>query len=388
MKVVLEVQSVCTPIPTGIAWYTINLVDNLLSRAKHEYALAFFDKGKERGNREKYVDKFFGKHNPQLFECNTESFKVVNTSENAYKTNSYNDYTGAVGDVFHFMLPLWMPGRLTGEMVVTIHDLIAALYPDLSLSEENARNCAIGFDLIRQKKPICIADSLSTKADICNNSDISPDNVFVVPLAHDPKTFFPDKDENVLYELGIDGPYILFAGTVDDPRKGVADIITAFESIAFNHDGLKLVLAGDYGHRRGWERIKDKLDNSSIRERIVLTGFVTVKQLRSLMSGAMVFLFPSEYEGFGLPVLEAMACGSPVITANVSSLPEVGGDAVVYVEPNKPEQLAFEIERLLNSEGLRNEYTLKGFEQTRKFTWNKTAQMTEEAYTVAYERRQ
>jgi len=105
-----------------------------------------------------------------------------------------------------------------------------------------------------------------------------------------------------------------------------------------------------------------------------------------LLSDAAAFLFPSEYEGFGLPVLEAMACGSPVITTNVSSLPEVGGDAAIYVSPKNPEQLAVEIVRLLNSESLRNEYIQKGFEQVKKFSWKKTAQMTEEVYEIAYRR--
>jgi len=385
MKVVLEVQSACTPIPTGIAWYTINLVKNLLARKKYDYALSFFDKRKERDNLGKYVEPNFGKYKPKLYECNSESFAVVNTKEEAYKMLSYNDYTGAVGDIFHFMLPLWMPSKLSGQMIVTVHDLIAALHPEKSLSEANAKNCVFGFDLIKRVKPICIADSIATKNDICNNSSIVPENVFVIPLAYDPDTFYPEIDKKTLYELGIDSPYILFAGTVDDPRKGVVHIVEAFRSISARNSDLKLVLAGDYGPRRGWETVKDKIEKSCLQDRIILTGFVTSKQLRNLMSSAEVFLFPSELEGFGLPVLEAMACGSPVVTTNVSSLPEVGGDAAIYVSPNNPEQLAYETERLLKSDALRNECIINGFSRSKDFSWDKTAQLTEEAYKYAYE---
>jgi len=387
MKVVLEVQSACTPIPTGIAWYTINLVKNLLARAKYDYALSFFDKGKERDNLGKYIEPYFGKYNPELYECNSESFALVNTNEDAYKTLSYNDYTGAKGDIFHFMLPLWMPINLNGQMIVTIHDLIAALHPEKSLSEANAKNCANGWELIKRVKPICIADSMATKNEICNNSSITPENVFVVPLAYDPAKFYPEKDKDTLLELGIDCSYILFAGTVDDPRKGAVHIVVAFNEISEKYKDVKLVLAGDYGPRRGWEELKEKIETSGLKERIILTGFVTCKQLRNLMSSAEVFLYPSEMEGFGLPVLEAMACGSPVITTNVSSLPEVGGDAAVYVSPNDPEQLAHEIKRFLNSKKLCQTYIEKGLYQINAFSWDKTAAMTEEVYKYAYEER-
>jgi len=384
MKVVLEVQSACTPVPTGIAWYTINLVRALLSRSKHDYALSFFDKGKERDNRGIYVEPFFGKYNPELFECNSESYKDVSVSEYAYKELSYNDYTGAAGDIFHFMMPLRLPGKLTGKMVVTVHDLIAALYPEKSLSDDNITNCAVGFDLIKRVKPICIADSIATKNDICNNSRIEPKNVFVVPLAYDPEIFYPDKDKDALLELGIYSPYILFAGTVDDPRKGAKNVVEAFKILSSKYKDLKLVLAGDYGHRRGWEQLKEKIDTSGLENRIILTGFVTSKQLRNLMSCAEAFLFPSELEGFGLPVLEAMACGSPVITSNVSSLPEVGGDAVMYVSPTDPEQLAYETARLLNSYELHDKYIKKGFTRAKTFSWDKTAQLIEEVYKYTY----
>ncbi|BCK01205.1 glycosyltransferase family 4 protein [Anaerocolumna chitinilytica] len=389
MKVITEVQTVCTPIPTGIPWYTINLVQSLLARRKNEYALTFFDKDKERKNYEKYIEKYFGIYSPQLFETNIYSYKdiMMSNAKTVFETKSYNDYTGAYGDIFHFMLPLWLPERLNGNMVVTVHDLIAVLHPELSLSANNAVNCKIGFELIKRKKPVCIADSQATKNDLCRNSNITEDSVFVVPLACDPNIFFQEKDEETLKALNIRNPFILYAGTVDDPRKGVINLISAFENIADKASDVLLVLAGSHCQRRGWEDIKEKLVKSKYRERIILTDFVTPKQMRNLMSMASIFVFPSEFEGFGLPVLEAMTCGAPVITTNVSSLPEVGGDACVYVSPNNPEQLAFEIERLLNSEMLRNEYINMGFIQAKKFSWDKTAQMTEEVYKYAYDSR-
>ena len=129
--------------------------------------------------------------------------------------------------------------------------------------------------------------------------------------------------------------------------------------------------------------IIEKISSSSSSSRIIMCGYVTNEQKRALMSGALVFVFPSLYDGFGLPVLEAMACGCPVITSNASSLPEVAGDAGILVNPLDIEQIASEIERVINSDSLRAELRKKGFEQSKLFSWDKTAEKTEEIYRIA-----
>lgn len=386
MKINIEVQHVCTHTPRGIPVYIINLTRKLLERKKYEYQLTLFDKNKEMGNRA-FINKHFGEYNCPVFECNDESYSTLLNESNAYEHNSYNDYTSTNADIYHFPHIVTIPDKLHGKMIVTCHDLIPTVVPHFLKTWGGSPRAVAHWQLsmkrLNDMQPIIIADSFATKIDVCNYTSIPPEQVHVVLLAHDEKIHYPEVDEQVLKMFNIDNPYILYVGTVDDNRKGVVDIVLAFEMIAARYSDLKLVLAGEYANRD--TLLHDKLQKSQVRERIILTNYITVEQKRALLSSAEVFLFPSEYEGFGLPVLEAMACGSPVITTNVSSLPEVGGEAVVYVSPKNPEQLAHEIERLLNSDELRNEYIKKGFEQAKKFSWDKTSKMTEDVYRFVKE---
>ena len=213
---------------------------------------------------------------------------------------------------------------------------------------------------------------------------IKDERIHVVPLAYNSEIHYVEKNPDVLVKFGIDSSYILYLGAIDS-RKGIFDILKAFEYVKDKHPDMKLVLAGGINTAEE-SAICDRVRELNAREDIIFTGFVSDDEKRALLSSAEVFLFPSEYEGFGLPVLEAMACGAPVITTNVSSLPEVGGDAVMYVTPKQPQELAEAIEQMLSSESLRQDYIARGFEQCKKFSWDKTAEMTEEVYKIVYDR--
>ena len=126
--------------------------------------------------------------------------------------------------------------------------------------------------------------------------------------------------------------------------------------------------------------IYQSIENSPFRDRIITPGYIDTDTKRILYSNALGLVFPSVCEGFGVPVLEAMACGCPVITAGNTSLPEVGGDAVIYVNAGETDQIAFEMERVVSSESLRNELRGKGFEQAKKFSWDKAAEQVERVY--------
>lgn len=394
MKVNIETQFICVPQNAfrGIPYYITNLIDALVKRKRNDYSVSFFDQYSERNNR-KYLYDYIGEEslrNLKLFECNSVSYAefASDSSEGWRKVNrTYNDVTGADADVFHFPHFLTLPFAFDGKMVVTIHDMLpllpnaAQMLGDAHVSRQ-CHNYRLSIELLeRNPQYLVIADSLSTKNDILNLTQISSDQVFVVPLAHDSVVHFPEKNKSLLQSLGIDAPYLCYLGQLDY-RKGIYDMLEAFALVKPRFPDLKLVFAG----RMPIKEHKEKIESHKYKEDIICLGFVNDEQKRALLSDAAAFLFPSEYEGFGLPVLEAMACGSPVITTNVSSLPEVGGDAAIYVSPKNPEQLAVEIVRLLNSENLRNEYIQKGFEQVKKFSWKKTAQMTEEVYEIAYRR--
>jgi len=381
MKVIIEAQHVCEENPRGIAIYGIQLIRRLLDRRVNQYGLAFFDGNRERNNR-KWMDKYFGEFAIPLHECNSLSYKQLAVDDDVYHEKSYNELTGASGDIFHFLHVITVPRLIYGKTIVTIHDLLPLRYPAYFIGYQHLNDsfpaCA---KRIRDIQPTIIADSESTKSDIIYFLGVSPDRIHVIPLAYDGDACFPQKDGSTIRALGINAPYVLYLGAID-ARKNIIRIIDAFKAVVQRFPDIKLVLAG--APNINAKETLASIDSTPIRSNILLTGYVTDQQKRALYAGAIAFLFPSLFEGFGLPVLEAMACGCPVITSNVSSMPEVVGDAAVLVDPYRVEQLAWEMERLIQSETLRKELIQKGFAQCAKFSWDRTAEMTEEVYRKVY----
>jgi glycosyltransferase involved in cell wall biosynthesis len=199
----------------------------------------------------------------------------------------------------------------------------------------------------------------------------------VVYPGYDQTIFQPVRDEGVIEAVkaryGIAGDYALFVGTLQ-PRKNLIRLIEAFSNFRFPISDFRLVIAG----KKGWlyQEIFRWVEELGLEKKVVFTGYVPEGDLPVLLSGARLFVFPSLYEGFGLPVLEAMACGTPVVCSNASSLPEVAGDAAVLVDPQDVEGLAAAMERVLGDEELRAELIVRGFEQARKFSWERCARET------------
>jgi len=392
MNVNIDVQYLCTENMRGVPYYILNLVESLVYRNQNAYTVSFFDFKKERGNR-KYVNRYLSNtvlEQVLVKECNNLSYETIMKGNelddsSVYDKITYSEYFGAEYDVYHFPHIHNVPRNVKKPMVVTVHDVLP-LIPEYARGwrEHTRLQFQNSMQFVKCKEDILlIADSISTKNDLVNRIGISPDRIYVAPLAYNPQIHYVDKDAQVLEELGITGPFILYLGALDY-RKGIETIVTAFEDIKSRCKDLKLVLAG--GTTPIYSSMVKEIKKSKHIDDIIFTGFVTDDQKRVLLSSAEAFLFPSEYEGFGLPVLEAMACGAPVITTNVSSLPEVGGDAALYVEPKQPEELAVAIEKMLSSESLRQDYITRGFKQCEKFSWDKTAAMTEEVYKLVYNR--
>lgn len=174
------------------------------------------------------------------------------------------------------------------------------------------------------------------------------------------------------------GAYGLFVGTLE-PRKNVETILEAFARIQSQLDPtFKIVLVGKRAW--GWESIRATLRRLKLTRKVVVTGYVPAKVLPLLYSGAKVFLYPSYYEGFGLPVLEAMACGIPVITSNTSSLPEIVGNSGIMLEPKNSEELAKQMLRLIQDEEYHSEWARKGLARAQWFSWETAASKTLAAY--------
>jgi glycosyltransferase involved in cell wall biosynthesis len=177
--------------------------------------------------------------------------------------------------------------------------------------------------------------------------------------------------EDLDKKFGIAKPYILFVGTIQ-PRKNIAKLIEAVSLL--KEKQVQLVVVGKKGWL--WEEILAAPEKFKIADRVKFLDFVTNEDLPILYKNALCFVLPSLYEGFGLPVLEAMKFGCPTVISNVSSLPEVGGDASLYFDPQSVDDIAEKLDKVISDEKLRAEMTEKGYNQVKKFSWEKTAKQT------------
>ena len=257
--------------------------------------------------------------------------------------------------------------------VIVIHDLVVFDMPEYA-HPKNVEFMTRHIPTSVEKADLIVAVSESSKQTLCRQFKVDPAKVIVTHLAAGPE-YAPCSSDTVAAvraRYGIFGKYMLYLGTVE-PRKNIEGIIRAYRALPKKlREEYSLVLAGGSGWRD--EGIQQAIKEARMAgERVIATGYVDMDEKPALFSGAELFLFPSHYEGFGLPVVEAMQCGTPVITADNSSLPEAGGEAVVYVDSNNDEQLIDAMKQVLTDEKLRKKLIAKGFEQAKKFSWQKSA---------------
>ena len=228
---------------------------------------------------------------------------------------------------------------------------------------------------------VVFAISENTKKDIVLRYPFAAKKVVVTPLAYDKELFnvhVPKEDiKRVKERYTIVDDYILFLSTLK-PSKNVEGLIKAFNSITDSFPNTKLVIAG----KKGWlyDSIFEEVKKFGLGDKIIFTDFISEEDKPALIAGAKVFCLPSFWEGFGLDVLNAMACGVPVVVSNSGSLPEVAGDAGIYVDPNSSESISEGIGKVLSMNNVEyNKLVEKGLEQVKKFSWEKTALKTIEA---------
>jgi glycosyltransferase involved in cell wall biosynthesis len=277
-------------------------------------------------------------------------------------------FTGKI-DLFHatdFTLPPHLPGTLT---LLTIHDLSFVRAPETTTPVLKAY-----LDQVVPRSVRCathvLADSQATKDDLVELYGTSPDKITVLLGGVNPE-FKPITDPAMRravrqrYQIP-DWPYVFSVGTVQ-PRKNYARLIEALAILGQAFKDIHLVIAGG----RGWldSPIYQAVETFGMAHRVHFTGFVRDDDLPALYSDAVCLAYPSLYEGIGLPILEAMACGIPVITSKLSSMPEVAGDAALLVNPYKVEALADALRQLLGGESLRAELVQRGYSQVARFNW-------------------
>jgi glycosyltransferase involved in cell wall biosynthesis len=283
-------------------------------------------------------------------------------------------------DVFHGTNFLLSHPVRRAKRVVSIHDLTVMLFPQWH-PPERRREMHAGVRASVEAADRIIAVSQCTKNDLVEHFGVDPGRVSVVPLGVDPSLRPLPRDEidRALAPFGLAyGTYLLFLGTIE-PRKNLGRLLDAV-SVA-GPDVGPLVLAGGEGW--GNDALRPRLAELIEQGRVLALGYVPGPLRVRLLGGARVLIYPSLYEGFGLPPLEAMACGTPVVTSDVSSLPEVVGDAALVVNPLDVDALASAIKRLWHDEAQRADLRSRGLARARQFTWEATARLTLDVYAAA-----
>lgn len=267
--------------------------------------------------------------------------------------------------------------------VVTIHDMTWFTHPDEHVPlKRGYYQSLIPVAARRAERVIAITES--TRKDILRILDVPEEKVVTVHYGVD-DIFQPVRDQANLAEIrqryGIEKEFVLFVGMLE-PRKNLVRIVEAFGELKKSGFEGWLVMAGPQGW--GYEETAAKVRQLGLEEYVLFIGPVPHEELPALFSAADLLVYPSLYEGFGLPPLEAMACGTPVIASNISSLPEVTGDAGLLVDPLDVSELAEAMRRVLTDGELRQRMRAKGLERAKRFTWEETARRTLRVYEEAY----
>ncbi len=281
-------------------------------------------------------------------------------------------------DLFHgtnYEVPLWSKRR----SILTIHDLSILLHADTHRADL-ARRARRRLPVMARSASMIITPTESVKREVSERLKVDPEKIVVTPEA--PRRGFQRMASEEVAEtkqrLGVEDEFLLFVGTIE-PRKNLLTLVRAFDQILRQTSRRpQLVVVG----AEGWlmDELIAFIKQSSISDRLRLTGYLDDDDLRALYSSCTVFVYPSIYEGFGLPPLEAMACGAPVIASNIATFRETLGSAAQLFEPNDVEALASSIVEILDDDDRRRTFSHRGLEQAAKFSWERTAQLTLEVY--------
>lgn len=292
----------------------------------------------------------------------------------------YKMFFGKNADITHFFNYIAPPG-VHGKTVITVHDMVYKAFPE-TVRSRTKYMLNVGLKKSLKRADIIVTDSEFSKSEILKYFPQHEKKIRVVPCGVDLEKFkpceTPERIPEVKKSLGIEGDYFLYLGTIE-PRKNLERLITAYN--IFNKrvpDAPKLILAGG----KGWlyDSIFRKVKELNLTEKVIFTKYVPSADMNPLMCGALAFVFPSIYEGFGMPPLEAMACGVPVLASNAASLPEVTGDCAVICDAYSEESIADGLNLLYSSSELRADLSRRGLERAKSFTWEHSAELLHNIY--------
>lgn len=374
MRIGIDIRCLLNGRKAGVEEYTLNLLKNIFALDTENSYVLFLNSWKRSAADIKWIKNY---PNAELKTFHYPN-KLLNFLFWYFNWPKIDEMLGGV-DVF------FMPNIIFGsisrraKLVLTVHDLSFEFLPETFSLKKRLWHIFVNPRKLCERAEKIITVSSSTKSDIVNFYRINAEKVNVIRSAtadsyriidrNDPKFLEIRKKYNLPYY------FILYLGAME-PRKNIVGIIKAYNQLRrlknSELDKYKLVIAGAEGWKSG--KIISEIENSPFRKEILNIGFVETDEKPYLYNLASLFAYPSLFEGFGLPPLEAMASGAPVITSNNSSLPEIAGNAGILIDPEKPDEIFRAMREMLLNKNLRDELKKKSLEQVKKFSWKKAAQ--------------
>jgi glycosyltransferase involved in cell wall biosynthesis len=363
---------------TGIGRTALKLIEGLaLAEKRHTYVLNYFAMRQVFKKRDYIKDLLaLGCKANECRWFNSKAYKLLYN----FIPIPYSLFFGGNADITHFM-NYHVPPGVKGKVVTMVYDTVYKAYPE-TMNEKTRHMLDISMKRSCRRADAIVTISEFSKSEIIKYLGVPSEKVVVMPCGVDFSLYRPDYGENevqsVKVNFNITGSYLLYLGTLE-PRKNIERLIEAYSSVRQRVESPpELVIAG----RKGWHygSIFKKTQELGLTNDIIFTGYVDEVDAPVLMKGAIAFVFPSIYEGFGLPPLEAMACGTPVITSNVASLPEVTGDAALLIDPFSVDAIADAIERIINDKNLRAELSQKGIKHASQYSWDNSVKIISDLY--------
>jgi len=365
------------PTSKGLGRYTKEVIDRIIEQDDQDDYVVFL-------NDENYNDFTIEKSNVRKLKINLPWYGIIEQIFMPYYI--WREKIDLM-HIPHFNVPFFMPSKY----IVTIHDLILTKFPSQRASTlspllyklKNIAYKIIISNAIKKSQKI-IAVSEFTKKDIVDQFKANPEKIIVTHEGIS-KNIVNDyslvDDQKIILKYGINKNYLLYVGNAY-PHKNLEKLLEVFVELKKQNLNIQLVLVG--GEDYFYKRLKELVLNfdKSVQDDIIFTGYVVDKDLASFFRLAKIYVFPSLYEGFGLPPLEAMVQGCPVLSSDQASMKEILENSAMYFNPYDKEDMKIKILELLNNKKLQNDLRKKGFEQVRKYSWDKCAEKTFEIYNT------
>lgn len=372
MRIAVDAQPLLDGRKTGIGNYQAALLKKVMAAdIDNEYFFTFFSL-RHTAEKKRRIREIFGE-GAEIHVFRLLSYSLVHFLWTAIPV-PHRWFFRKKADISLFF-NYYVPPGASGRAFSVVYDTVVRDMPE-TMDNRTRRVLELTLNSSIERADRIITISEFSKGQIMRHYGTRDDKVTVVPCGIDEDRYHTGYPAQEIMEcckrLGIEGKYMLYLGTLE-PRKNISGLIEAFGLLSTGcEDCPKLVVAGG----KGWlyDSVFERVKQLGLEDRVLFTGYVSAEDAPLLMSGAELFCFPSFYEGFGMPPLEAMACGTPTVVSDRTSLPEVVGDAALTADPDSPAAICSAMKRVLSEPDLRRALSEKGIARSKQFTWEKSAE--------------